>query len=160
MKINVEVDLNSIWPDFEDDASALGKQVESAIAEEVKNKVWNLVRDQVNKTISNAVYATVESQVSNKVDAYIESFLLSGTIKTSATSEPIAIKDLVESFITSQKAWTGFSQGLAKIAENYAKEAQKKYDLVFATQIVMSLKDSGMLDKDKLQLLFQDSKEQ
>lgn len=161
MKVIVEVNLNDIWPEYEESSygpeptNTLGKQVEQAIAHEVQQKVWNLVKDQVTKKITDDVYNMVQSQVSSKIDAYTEAFLAQGTF-TKGSSEPKSVKDYVESFITEQKVWTSFASNLSKVAENFAKDVQKKYDVLFATKIVMSLKDTGMLDKDRLQALFQD----
>ena len=166
MKVIVEVNLNDIWPEYEYQGSddfgrelsepvgTLGKQVEAAIAEEVKNKVWNLVREQVTKKLTDEVYNVVQNQVSAKVDAYTEAFLTKGTF-TKGTTE-YSVKDYVESFITEHKLWSSFATNLNKTAENFAKEVQKKYDLMFATQIVVNLKNSGMLVQEKLDALFSD----
>jgi hypothetical protein len=46
------------------------------------------------------------------------------------------------------------ADNLRAVAERYAKDVQQKYDVLFATNIVMKLKDHGMLDQSKLEQLF------
>ena len=166
MKVNIEINLNDIWPDTDYDYNTesespvhtIGKSVEAAIANEVKNNVWKLVREEVTKNITEQVYDNIQKNVDARVNEAIAQHLEKGMYKTSGVGEEMPLVDLVKRFITDQKIWSSFSTQLAKVAENYAKDVQKKYDVVFATHIVMSLKETGMLDKDKIALLFSDKK--
>lgn len=164
MKVNIEINLNDIWPDMEDSGygdsavHTIGKSVEAAIANEVKNNVWKLVREEVTKNITEQVYDHIQKNVTARVNEAIAQHLEKGMYKASITSEEIPLIELVKRFITDQKIWSSFSLQLAKVAESYAKDVQKKYDVLFATHIVMSLKDTGMLDKEKIALLFTDKK--
>lgn len=150
MKIKVEVDLGELYSDEED---SLQESITQYIKAQVIHEVWNKVRESVNTQITNQVKDEVNNQVRARVSAHIDGFLANGLLNPGTPMETKIITFLHDQ-IANTRAWQSIGPNLSKVAENYAKDVQQKYDVLFATNIVMKLKDNGMLVHEKLQQLF------
>lgn len=156
MKVNVEVNLNDIWPEYDDNSGAsLGKQVEENIAYSVKQQVYSIVKDKVEAKMVQAVKDAVEREIDARVSVYIQNYIDNGVMPSSyATTEKKTIKEWAESQLTEQRVLQGIVSRMEQVAKNFTKDMEKKYDMFYATKIVMGLKETGMLEQGKLEQLF------
>lgn len=150
MKIKVEVDLSDLYS--EEDES-LQEAIKNEIRHQVTAEVWAKIRESVNKQISDQVRTEITEQVRTRTSAHIDDYLANGLLNPGTPME-LKITSFLHDQISNQANWRNLGANLSKVAENYARDVQQKYDVLFATNIVMKLKDNGMLVQDKLQQLF------
>ena len=152
--INVKIDLGEIGS-YDEDGSFMNVSdiIKSEIIYQVKNEVWRDIQEKVRLELTMAIKAEIHETVRSRINAHIDSFLAEGILDVGKDSQ-ITIKQYLTNFISGQREWANLGANLSKVAEKYAKDVAAKYEQVFATQTVTKLKESEMLNQNKLDALF------
>jgi len=154
-KLQVTINLDEFYLESDERGQeSIQSALLSTIKHEVVSEIWCKIRQEVNKEIKDSVINEINSTIRIRINTHIDEYLNTGLLRPYIEGgENITIKDYLHMHITDNRYWQNLGANLAKVAENFAKELSKKYDLMFATEIIMKVKDSGMLDRDKLDKL-------
>ena len=158
MKIKVEVDLNDLYCE---DSETIGEAVAQDIRCSIVREVKYYLQDAIQKQIRSKVNEKVDELITKKSTVYISNYLKRGKIKKDTYSEEeITIEEFIKDKFIKDTGWTAPKAVLEKLANGVADELKKRYDLLFASQIVSKLADKNLLvDRDIAKLLLGDADE-
>ena len=153
--MKIEIDTKDFWMD--EDTGNFDHEFKKFIVDNLTHEIYSKISDQVKKEITQGVKDHIEQTLSVRISAYIDTFFSQGVMWIGQQKE-VKVIDYLTSIISDHREWNTITTHMERTVKNYAAEVKKQYDVMFATQIVMNLKDNGMLVQEKLQALFQDKK--
>jgi len=160
MKINVTVDLSEFYS--EEDGNSFTNEIKGYISGRVKNEVWEKFKENAFESFSNQVGERIRLDKDLKIGEAIDDVFYNKKIKKRyGSSEPCSVSEFVEDYFQHQVVNSNdFTSKVDKIikaqAEDIVKELKARYDLLFASQIVLKLNENGMLKEDVAKLLLND----
>lgn len=154
MKVTVELDSN-YFPE--------GKEFDETIADRIQRKVvdsiWNNIKDEVEDRIQEVAKERVISEMDERIQK--EAAVLAKTAKIKPSSykykgekNVLTIEEYLQ-YQFSENGTVDIEDVLEKRAKKIAKKLSDKYDLVFAQQVIMKMRDQGLLKEDVEQALFE-----
>ncbi len=155
MKFNIEVDLENLVADmvYDEEQCSLTEVILSTIRRDVLREVNQKLEAQIRQEVTAQVIQKVQDELQSRIAIAVDKIVSEGVLYKD-TKDEIKIGDYIYSIFTSTPLFNQILPSIRGIAEKFAQDVKKQYDVAFATSIVMKLKETGMLDKDKLQQLF------
>ena len=146
MKINVTVDLEDLYIDEDQSFSeALNKTITS----QVTNEVWKTIKEKVDDQITRNVKLEVEKQYCHKIQSLIAEFFKTGKLKmNSYDKESITIEEYIIRLFEGNIGWNNPKEQIQKLAKAHGETLKNRYDLMFASQLVVKLNENGLLKED------------
>lgn len=150
MKLNITVDLEDLYINEDD---TFNEALEQKIKREVINDVWQTLKAKVEDQIVRNVATEIEKQYCKKIQFFISDFFKTGKIKYGYDKEPVTIEDYIKKTFENNQGWNIPNEQIKNIASKHGDELKKRYDLMFASQLVVKLNENGMLKDDVAKLL-------
>lgn len=147
--MKIVVDLEDFW--LEEDEQlipALQGHVKSIVIREIGDSIKNQVMSFMNKAMKEEVEKQLEMRVKLLMDSALETGKITG--RYSSDGE-MTVQEWVSKEIKSNSSNT--LDFVNKAAKREAEELKKRYDLVFASQIVAKINEQGLLKEDVAKLL-------
>jgi len=113
------------------------------------------IKNQVKKEITEKVINEVNNTVAVRISTYIEDFIKKGVLNE-GTANQITIKEVVERHFTNTRYWDNLLPAIKKVGETFGEQIKKRYDLEFASVILLNMKENNLLSSDALKALFKD----
>lgn len=149
--MKIEIDISDFYLD-EDQDIEIG--LKNYIKNQVVNEIWSKINKKVEEQITMQVKDTVEKEMYRQITTHIGNIIK--TEKTKSLNKPnemVTMEEYVIEHLT-RNNWQGtFSDNMKKIADNLVADLKKRYDLLFASQIVGKMNESGLLKDDVIKLL-------
>lgn len=152
MKFTIEVE--DFYLDEEGDLAAGLKKY---ITRDVVIKIQKSLEAKIEDGITKEVKAQVEQTLYRKIGTYVAECIANDKIKGRYSSDPeITLQEWVKQQFTqlAQKA-APVDDTIKKLAEMFGSELKKRYDLLFASQLVAKLSNEGLLKEDAVKLLLE-----
>lgn len=149
MKINVTVDLDDIWADEE----SLTHAIESTVKYKVLTEIEAKIKDKVDLHITKKVNEEVEKHMYRQINSFIEQFIKEGKTKSSRSNELVTIEKFIEERFVYQTGYGTPAELIEKLAKQFSTDMKNRYDLLFASQLVAKMNESGLLKKDVAKIL-------
>src|SRR5579859_4531038 len=135
MKFTVEVD--EFWLDEEADLAL-------TLQNSVKNDVVNQIHKSVEKQVTDLMNKIMKEEITSKMNAIVgdlmRDFLVKGVVKGSYSSDPeMPLPEWIKKQVQSQNGT--IQDWIKKSVTTQVDELKKRYDLLFATQIVSKLNE-------------------
>jgi len=150
MKIEITVELEDAWVD---DEGNLNQEVEKIIKREVVREIYEKVQNSVNEQITKKVYEEVEANYKIKINEFISEFFKTGKVKYGYDKELITLESYIKRTFENNQGWNSPSEQIEKLAQKHGEELKKRYDLLFASQLVSKMHETGLLKDDVARLL-------
>lgn len=148
MKITIDVS------DFYLEEGNIEKDLKAQITFEVVSQIKKSIQEKVDKQITMEVKDIVEKMLYKEITKAITETVKKEEIPSRKISNTkVNIETYVRECLESTGGWQSFSDTIKKIAADYTVELKKRYDLLFASQIVAKMSDSGLLKEDAVRLL-------
>lgn len=156
MKFTIEVE------DFYlDEDKELAPALKSYIIREVVTTIDKGLQAKVEDAITKEVKAQVEQTLYRKIGTFVTECIANDKIKGRYSSSPeITLQEWVKQQFTEtarEKAPT--DESIRKLAVAFGDEMKKRYDLLFASQLVAKMKESGFIKEEAIALLLNDKKD-
>lgn len=152
MKFTIEVE--DFWLNDEDNLEEnLKKYIISDIVRQIDASIKAKVDDHINKEVK----AQVEQTLYRKISTLVGETIATDKIKGYYSNDPeMTLQEHIKAkFNSSHKEESKiFDQLIEKLAKQFGEELKKRYDLLFASQLVSKLHENGMLKEDVAKLLF------
>lgn len=149
MKFTVEID--EFWIEEEELADSIKrhviKEVTSSIKESITLQVQKIVTELTNAMTKEHIQETVENEIKKEIDT--------GEIVVYGTRIPIAAH--IKKQFESNHGWNPNAH-VAEIAKKHGQELKARYDLAYATQLLVSLSEQGLLKAEMAALLLEKGK--
>ena len=150
LKIELEVD-DLITDMYQDQEIDLSTAIKSQIVSHVSRTVISSINDKVNEEILLKVSNTANEMIGNVVNSVMEKALAGGTLKT--RNGDISVDEHILSLFNKHHDWNSPEKYLERKAKEFAAEMKARADVIFATKIVMSIKDQGLLKDGVAEML-------
>jgi len=150
MKFTIEVE--EFWLDEE-------SELEPALKDHIKRDVINQIESSIKAKVEDAITKEVKSQVEQmlyrRITSLVNECISSDKIKGRYTNDPeITLQEYVKlQFTQTAREKAPIDETIKKLAEAFGSEMKKRYDLLFASQVVAKLGEGGLLKEDAVKLL-------
>jgi len=147
------IDIKNFWT-REDES--LDEGIKRYLVDEVKKEIWNSIKNEVKtdliKQIKQEISDSMKENINNVMKTMIDNdeIILSGRY---SSDEPLPMKEYIQKQMNDKNNYNTPTGEIEKIAERHAKEISKRYDLLFASQLVAKLGNNGLLKEDVARLL-------
>lgn len=150
MKFTIEIE------DFYlDEESDLEPALKKHIIHDCIRQITTALKDKIEDGVNKEVKAQVEKGLSRKITSFVTECIESDKIKGRYSSDPeMTLQEWVKQrFIETAREKSPVDDVIQKLAKQFGEEMKKRYDLLFASQLVAKMKDSGFLKEEAVQLL-------
>lgn len=101
---------------------------------------------RIQKQLEQCMYEYIQKEVKD--------FISEGKIrKSSYNKEEILIKDWIKEKFTGDTGYNNTEKVIKSLAKDFGKELKERYDLLFASQLVAKMSETGLLKEDVAKLL-------
>lgn len=149
MKINVQVDLSEFYSD--ESEATFSEQIKEEIARNVRRQVYDSFKEKIGEEFNRAVIAEVEKQKEKLITDKLNELVVDAKLKKHYSSgEMISISqwlvvELERMQLNESKLRDYLNKQVETSSKQISEELKKRYDMVFASQIVSKLNDNSML---------------
>jgi hypothetical protein len=101
----------------------------------------------------------IKDSMYKKASLFIANYLKEGTMKTSVyengrhVDKDVTIEEHIKYKFEKDSGWSSPNAKIEKLAKGFAEEMKKRYDLLFATQIVSKMGENNLLKDDVMKQL-------
>lgn len=142
--------------DFYIEDGELNDCLVQAIKRDVVAQIRAQIKESTEKKIADDVQAAIRDTVQAQINQSISEFVESGVITSSG--KEVKIVDHLRAVFVSSNGWNNPSEKLKELAKRFGEELKQQYNAIFATKIVMSMRDQGFLKEDVAQMLLGEKK--
>ena len=137
---------------------------DSEIEESLKNHIKRQVVAEITKSIQTKVDTQITMEVKDTVEKMLYTQISKAIAETLSTSEipsrqktgtKVTMDEYVRECLTHNGGWQSFDDTIKKLAQGFTTELKNRYDLMFASQIVVKMGDAGLLKSDELKKLLE-----
>lgn len=162
MKIKVEVDLSDLYS--EEEGENYSQVVKAHITGEVKREVLKHFKETTGDEFSKAAIAQIEVSKHELITKTLEGLAKVPMINVRHSKEPISLEEHIrseyEKYVAQGSRFDGIiEKAVIKAAQDLGMELKDRYDMLFASQIVMKLNEQGMLREDVAKVLLDKKKD-
>lgn len=148
MKITVEVE------DFYMEEGDLSTELQKYVTQEAVRQISASIKTQTDALINSSVKQAVTDTVQPSINEQVNKLLVTGEIKKhNYSNETTTIEQFVKEAFEKGDALNSIKSHIEKLSKNFAEDMKKRYDLAFASQIVIKLNEQGMLKDDVAKIL-------
>lgn len=151
MKFTVELD--DFYLDEDED---LIPAIKAEVIGSVSNQIWNKIRDKVEKSVVDPLVTKIRGDIDKKINDMmmdkLTNIMKSESFKPNEYSKEMTFQEYLEKKMN-DSGYSTLQSTIKNLAKEQTDELKKRYDLLFATQIVSRLSDNGMLKDDVAELL-------
>lgn len=149
--MKITIDLEDFWLDGEQDLEAgLKTFVSNHVLNEVKKSIDKKIEDHLTMKIREEIEKHMYRQMNSKIDEFIKV----GQVKSSRdSSKTVTIEEYIKEKFTYDSGYMSASDTIKKLAQQFGQEFKNKYDLLFASQLVAKMNETGLLKKEAAKLL-------
>lgn len=148
MKFTVEVE--DFWLEEEELTEALSSHIKS----EVVHKISASIKEKTDKQITEKIKEAIDKKIELVIDSTLTDLIATGLIMRNG--KEVSIIDHIKSVFQNNNTWSSPNVQIAKIAKAFTVELKAQYDMVFANQIVVKMKEQGFLKDDLVQVLLKE----
>lgn len=119
---------------------SIQKSLESKIEDEIKRET----RDQISKSLFRNIQSVVKKVISE------------GKIKARySNNDLVTIEEYIKQDFEHNTGYSSPKDTIEKLAKQFGDEMKRRYDLLFASQIVAKLGANGLLKEDAVKMLLE-----
>lgn len=170
MKLKIEVDLQDLMTDLFNDANydpEYGHEVDFNLKEEVVNSivkdskegVLKKIKEPILKEIQERVKILVQDSYGKEIEKAVEKFVKNGKVKERYSSEELSVEQWIENnFQTRFENGNNLDGIVEKKVKALSAEIRSRYDMLFASQIVIKLNEQGLLKENVINTILDNGK--
>jgi conjugal transfer/entry exclusion protein len=145
MKFTVEVE------DFYIEQGDLAEELKSQVKADVVRQMKDSLKKQVDDFMDRYIKSEINDQVKGRVQSTMDDFLATGKIKEDYGNQEMTVEAYIAKALKARHA--DIQKAIADQVKKQVTELQNRYDMLFATQLISKIKDSGFLKDDAAKLL-------
>jgi len=149
MKFVIEVD------DFYMEEGELDTALKQHIITSCVHKITTDLKQKIEDGVTKEIKAQVEQTLYRKIGTFVSESIANDKIKGRYSNEPeVTLQEWVKAqFVETARQKAPVDDLIKKLAVAFGEEMKKRYDLLFASQLVAKMKDSGFLKEEAVQSL-------
>lgn len=156
--MKLKVDLDDFYLDEEDD---LVPAIKDFVVKKVTGTIWGRVEENIKQKILDLCNENIQKIIDEKIEKYLTEMLDKEMIKKDRWSDELVSLQEYVSTTFNKNFDNNYRNALGKIVEGKTKdiceEIKKRYDLLFASQLISKMNDQNMLKEDIAKLILDKS---
>lgn len=156
--MKLKVDLDDFYLDEEDD---LVPAIKDFVVNEVTSTIWDRVEEKIKQKILDLCNENIQKIIDEKIETYLTEMLDKEMIKKDRWSDELVSLQEYVSTTFNKDFDNNYKKRLDNIVEsktkNICEEIKKRYDLLFASQLISKMNDQNMLKEDIAKLILDKS---
>jgi len=161
MILSVNVNLNDFYSDEE--GNTLSDSIKQAISNRVRADIVKEFQEKVNIEFKEILANEIEKHKKFLITSTIEALFINAKVKKAYSNEMVSLSDYItgeleRTQLHSDNFKNVVDTNVKKASAVIVEELKKRYDLLFASQIVSKLNEQGMLREDIAKILLGDNK--
>lgn len=159
--ITFNVSLEEFY--LESDTENISTELSNFIIGQVVEKIWDRIKSKVEDQIQLQVKDVVEKNFILKISNHIKEIITSDEIilkkvggydeKGNWINKDSSLKEYIENKFRKDSGWGSPNTLIEKIAKDFSIELKRRYDVLFASQIVNKMNEQGLLKDEAIQKL-------
>ena len=154
-----EITLKDFW--LHDDENP-EKSIENYLIKKVTDEIWRQTNKVTKKKIEEEIKRRIDDEIELKIKTYIDILFDNGELKIKgrySSDQPMTMHEYIKKAMLENDHYNSPKQRIEEAAKKHADEIKKRYDLLFASQLVAKLGNAGLLKEDLEKLLLPITKE-
>lgn len=156
--MKLKVDLDDFYLDEEDD---LVPAIKDFVVNKVISTIWDRVEEKIKQKILDLCNENIQKIIDEKIETYLTEMLDKEMIKKDRWSDELVSLQEYVSTAFNKDFDNNYRKILERIVEdktkNICEEIKKRYDLLFASQLISKMNDQNMLKEDIAKLILDKS---
>jgi hypothetical protein len=147
------VDVSDFYLDEE---SELEPALKAHLIHQIISKITKEIEEKVQKEVSIKALQLVADRLSSVIDNKLDEMVATGVITVSG--KQVSIVDHIKTVFENSHGWSNPSKQIQEFAKKFGESMKAQYNVVFANQIVVSMKEQGFLKDEVVNLLLTEKK--
>lgn len=156
--MKLKVDLDDFYLDEEDD---LVPAIKDFVVKKVTGTIWDRVEEKIKQKILDLCNENIQKIIDEKIEKYLTEMLDKEMIKKDRWSDELVSLQEYVSTTFNKNFDNNYRNILGMIIDGRTKdiceEIKKRYDLLFASQLISKMNDQNMLKEDIAKLILDKS---
>lgn len=158
MKLNITIDLEDTIKDMLDEENNdLSSAIQGEILRSVMIQVMPKMKVSIDELVSKRINVIIKDRIEKRVDSILNK-ALEGDGLITINREQKTVQKHIEDIFNKNNIWNGPNEKIADIANKFSQELKIQYNNLFAMNIVLNLKENGMLKDDIALMLTKEKK--
>jgi hypothetical protein len=152
--MKITIDISDFYLDEEQD---LEPALKKTIIHQAVTKITADLKAKIEDGVNKEVKAQVEQTLYRKIGTFVAECIANDKIKDGYHNSPeITLQEWVKKqFTRNSYDKAPVDELIKKLAANFGDEMKKRYDLLFASQLVVKMKESGFIKEEAIALLLE-----
>ena len=147
MKFTVEIEDG--WIEDGELNAELKRQVISGIV----NQITPVLAEGHIRLIGETAKKNIIKIFDDAANKETEKFILEGKVKSDRGNGLVTVQEFIKEKFDSSNSYSSQKELIEKLAKNYSIEIKNRYDMMFASQLVIKMSEQGLLKEGVLQSL-------
>jgi len=149
--MKVEIEISDFYFEESEFTDALKAHTIRDAVSTVKKETDKYIQDEVSRQVKELVL----SSLNKRIEIETKRILKEGLIKSydSNIKEPVSFETYIQQMFNHNGNYNSINEVIKRVANDFAEQARKKYDLMFASQVVNSMRENGFLNEEGAKLL-------
>lgn len=141
--------------DFYMEDGDLEIKLKQYIIHDVVMQIQKNIEQKINDGITKEVKAQVEQTLYRKIGTYVTECIANDKIKGPySNNQEMTLQEWVKlQFVEKARDKAPIDSKIQQLADSFGVEMKKRYDLLFASQLVAKLGEVGLIKEDVIRLL-------
>ena len=140
-----------------DENSDLKKGLKSFILNNLIQTVWKKIETKVEDAVTKAIKDRVENILDKRIETEVARLFTVAKVATKDYNGKVTGEQTLEQYVKQRflenSGWSSPATVINDIAKEFGWELKARYDVAFATQVVVRLNEQGMLKENVDKLL-------
>jgi hypothetical protein len=148
------IDIDEFWLDEEKE---LEPALKTFIIKTVIQQIHKSIESKVEVAVTKEAHAQVEKTLFRKIQSIVTKFVSEGKVKADSYDKEakLTIEEYIKKQFEDNSNFRSPTKKIQELASKFGEELKKRYDLLFASQIVASLNNNGLLKENVAKMLLE-----
>lgn len=154
--MKITIDLKEFWLDGDHD---LEEGLKKHLKHQVQNEIYSKIENEVRTQVTNLVKEKIEKTLTARLQTQIDELLVNGKVKSyNNSSVEVSPEEYLKERFVKDMGWSSPAEKVKELANKFGTEMKNRYDLLFASQLVAKMNETGLLKKEAAKLLLETTK--
>ena len=149
------IDIEDFWLDDKDE---LEPELKNHIINTVVQAIWKKLENRVGTEMIQEIHKVVEVEFKGKLDAQFKRIIETQTI--GGAEDGPKLDEWLRNQFSNSTSWRDPEQTIKAFAKEFGDEMKERYDMLFASQIVIKMSEQGLLKEGVAESLIRKGEEE
>lgn len=152
--MKITIDLEELFSELQDSEGTikemLVKNIIGSCVYQISAAIKKQVEDQIQREVKNAIESSMLADIRKEVARIIPVAMIS-----IGKQEEVTLEEYIRTLFSQKTGWNSPNDYIEKLSKQFGDEMKKRYDMLFATQIVNKMAQNGLLKEGMETLLLE-----